>query len=171
MVVWLLNKALELLALLPQKQRAILTEKLHLDDKDYATWHDIAHNIRIAFHDDQIISQFEGFGNLKEFDWPEYRTKYEDICRLDRILEAENDSTNNYQVLKQPDVLMLFYLLSLEQVITLFRQIGYVIDCTTIEKNIFYYQINASACNKSRKCCGGWSRENSRGNFDSPKTN
>lgn len=156
MVVWLLNKALELLALLPRKQRAILTEKLHLDDKDYATWNDIAHNIRVEFHGDQIISQFEGFGNLKEFDWPRYRTNYEDIRRLDRILESENDSTNNYQVLKQPDVLMLFYLLSLEQVIALFRQIGYVIDRTTIEKNIFYYLERTSHGSTLSKVIHAW---------------
>ena len=33
---------------------------------------------------------------------------------LDRILEAEGDSTNNYKVSKQADVLMLFYLFSAE---------------------------------------------------------
>ncbi len=156
MVVWLLKKALELLLLLPNKQRAVLTETLNLDDKDYAAWTDIAHNMRIAFHGDKIISQFEGFGDLKEFEWQTYQNKYGDICRLDRILENENDSTNNYQVLKQPDVLMLFYLLPLNQVVGLFRQIGYVIDRVTIERNIFYYLERTSHGSTLSKVIHAW---------------
>ena len=38
--------------------------------------------------------------------------QYGDIHRLDRILEAEGDTTNRYKLSKQADVLMLFYLFS-----------------------------------------------------------
>ena len=70
--------------------------------------------MKVVFHGDGIISQFEGYENLKEFDWKGYREKYGDIRRLDRILEKEGDSANHYKLSKQPDVLMLFYLFSAE---------------------------------------------------------
>lgn len=63
----------------------------------------------VPFHDDGIISQFEGYENLRELDWEDYRARYGNIQRLDLILEAENDSANRYKLSKQADVLMLFY--------------------------------------------------------------
>ncbi len=53
----------------------------------------------VPFHDD-VISQFEGYCELTELDWEHYRQRYGNIQRLDRILEAENDSVN-----KQADAL------------------------------------------------------------------
>ena len=46
------------------------------------------------------------------FDWEGYRERYGNIGRLDRLLEAEGDSTNRYKLAKQADVLMLLFLLS-----------------------------------------------------------
>jgi len=69
----------------------------------------------------QPPSQFEEYDRLEEFDWQRYRKKYGDIQRLDRILQAENDTPNRYKVSKQADVLMLF---SLEEIYRLFRQLG-----------------------------------------------
>ena len=74
----------------------------------------------VPFHAGGIISQFEGYDDLKELDWEDYHARYGDISRLDRILEAENDTTNRYKVSKQADVLMLFYLLSAEELAALF---------------------------------------------------
>jgi hypothetical protein len=53
--------------------------------------------------------------DLEELDWEGYRERYGDIHRLDRILEAEGDSVNRYKASKQADVLMLFYLLSSDE--------------------------------------------------------
>ncbi len=58
----------------------------------------------------RVISQFEGYGELSEFDWGRYRSRYGNIGRLDLILQAEGDTTNRYKLSKQADVLMLFYL-------------------------------------------------------------
>jgi alpha,alpha-trehalase len=79
----------------------------------------------VPFHDDGIISQFEGYEKLEELDWEGYRERYGDIHRLDRILEAENDTPNRYKVSKQADVLMLFYLLSCEELGELLERLGY----------------------------------------------
>ena len=66
----------------------------------------------VPFHDDGIISQFEGYEELEELDWDAYRERYGNIQRLDRILRAEGDDPNRYKVSKQADVVMLFYLFS-----------------------------------------------------------
>ena len=87
-------------------------------------------------HDDGIISQFEGYERLAELDWTAYRTRYGDIRRLDRILESEGDTANRYKASKQADVLMLFYLLSADELGELFDRLGYRLDPDTIPKNI-----------------------------------
>jgi trehalose/maltose hydrolase-like predicted phosphorylase len=78
-------------------------------------WDEISRKLFVPFHGDGIISQFEGYEKLEEFDWEGYRQKYGNIQRLDRILEAEGDDVNRYQASKQADVLMLFYLFSAEE--------------------------------------------------------
>lgn len=45
-------------------------------------------------------------------DFEALRKKHGNIERMDRILKAENDSPDKYKVSKQPDVCMLFYLLT-----------------------------------------------------------
>jgi trehalose/maltose hydrolase-like predicted phosphorylase len=66
----------------------------------------------VPLHADGIISQFDGYEELAEFDWDRYRATYANIGRLDLILESEGDTTNRYRVSKQADVLILFYLIS-----------------------------------------------------------
>ncbi|MFP3914525.1 MAG: glycosyl hydrolase family 65 protein, partial [Actinomycetota bacterium] len=81
---------------------------------------------------------------LEEFDWDGYRQRYGDIQRLDRILEAEGDSPNHYQASKQADVLMLFYLLSAEDLEDILVRLGYQWDPDLIQRNIDYYQQRTS---------------------------
>ena len=102
------------------------------------------HQMFVPFHGDGIISQFQGYEELEEFDWQGYREKYGDIQRLDRILESENDTPNRYKLSKQADVLMLFYLFSSEQLAELFEQLGYPFAYETIPKNINYYKERTS---------------------------
>jgi trehalose/maltose hydrolase-like predicted phosphorylase len=92
----------------------------------------------VPFHED-VISQFEGYGELAELDWGGYRARYGDIQRLDRILEAENDSVNRYRASKQADVLMLFYLLSSDELRELFARMGYRFTPEQIPKTVDYY--------------------------------
>ena len=49
---------------------------------------------RIPFHDG-VLSQFDGYHRLAEFDWEGLSQPLPDLRRLDRILEAEGDSVNN----------------------------------------------------------------------------
>jgi len=139
MAVWMLTHALELLDTLAEAERREVSERIGLGDEERERWLDISRKMRLCFHDDGIISQFEGYERLEELNWEEYRKKYGDIQRLDRILEAEGDTPNRYKLSKQADVLMLFYLFSSEELSELFSRLGYTFDYETIPRNISYY--------------------------------
>ncbi len=139
MTAWVMYRALELLELIPDYRRTALCEKLSLSREELERWDDISRRMRICFHGKGIISQFEGYDRLKEFDWDGYRKRYGNIQRLDRILESEGDTTNRYKLSKQTDVLMLFYLLSADELSQLFDRMDYKLDSEAIPRNIRYY--------------------------------
>jgi alpha,alpha-trehalase len=139
MVVWVLCRTLEAIELVPDIRRQALMEKLALKPEELKRWEDISSKMCVVFHDDGIISQFEGYDELKEFDWEGYQKKYGNIQRLDRILDAEGDTPNRYKLSKQADVLMLFYLLSADELGELFHRLNYPFDYETIPRNIEYY--------------------------------
>ena len=145
MAVWVLCRAMEVLDRLSDMRRAELTTRLGISSDEIARWDDISRRMYVPFHDDGIISQFEGYEMLREFDWPGLpKRDTRDIQRLDLILEAENDSPNRYKLSKQADVVMLFYLLSSEELGELFARLGYPLDHDTIPKNIAYYAARTS---------------------------
>jgi len=144
MAVWVLVRALELRDILPAPRFDELCRKLDLSTEEFARWNDISRRIFVPFHDNGIISQFEGYEELEEFDWEAYRRKYDDIQRLDRILEAEGDTPNRYKASKQADVLMLFYVFSSEELGELFARLGYSFERETIPRNIDYYEARTS---------------------------
>ena len=144
MVAWLLERSLDVLALLGEGRRAELSGEIGLGPEDLRRWRDMTRKMTVPFHGEGVVSQFEGYDELEEFDWRGYREKYGNIERLDRILEAEGDSTNRYKVSKQADVLMLFYLLRTEDLRALFRQLGYGLDDDAIRRTVDYYTARTS---------------------------
>ena len=144
MVVWVLERAFEVLGLLGESRRAELTEEIGLAPEEEQKWRDMGRRMTVPFHGEGVISQFEGYEALEEFDWNGYRDKYGNIERLDRILEAEGDTPNRYKVSKQADVLMLFYLLGSDELRALFLQLGYKLDDETIRKTVEYYTARTS---------------------------
>ncbi|MGI0090365.1 MAG: glycoside hydrolase family 65 protein [Nitrososphaerales archaeon] len=138
MTVWVLCRALEVLKLIPKSRREALLDNLDLKEEELVRWEDISRKMFVPFHNG-VISQFEGYEKLREFDWEGYKKKYKNIQRLDRILESEGDTANNYKVSKQADVLMLFYLFSSGELGELFARLGYRFEDETIPKNIEYY--------------------------------
>ena len=98
----------------------------------------------VSFHDDGVISQFEGYEALEEFDWEGYRSRHADIHRLDRLLEADGDTANRYKASKQADVLMLFFLFSAEELKEIFDRLGYPFQFATIPRNVDYYSRRTS---------------------------
>ena len=145
MTVWVIGRARELLDLLPAHQAHELRDHLRLTTGELDRWDDIARKMRVCFRGDGVIEQFEGYDRLEELDWLDYQERYGDIQRLDRILEAEGDSTNRYKVSKQADALMIFYLLSPVEVREIFRGLGYAFDpAQDIRANVEYYLARTS---------------------------
>jgi trehalose/maltose hydrolase-like predicted phosphorylase len=144
MAVWVLCRALDVLELLPDIRRSELMTRLGLSPQEIARWRDITRRMFVPFHEDGIISQFEGYENLDELDWQGYRARYGNIQRLELILEAENDSANRYKVSKQADVLMLFYLFSAEELGELFGRMDYSFDPEIIPRSVAYYDSRSS---------------------------
>jgi alpha,alpha-trehalase len=144
MVVWMLRRVFQLLELLPPHMRYDVREELDLTRAELDRWADITRRIFVPFHGEKIISQFAGYGELEEFDWAGYERRYGDIQRLDRILKAEDDSPNRYKVAKQADVLMLFYLLSAEELHQIFEGLGYDWTPDRIPATIDYYRERTS---------------------------
>ena len=143
MAVWVFCRALDTLELLSATERNEIMSRLGLTATEIARWQDITHRMFVPFHDD-MISQFEGYEKLRELDWDAYRARYGNIQRLDLILEAEDDSANCYRASKQPDVLMLFYLFSPEELQELFERLGYAWDDGLIARNVDYYSVRSS---------------------------
>ena len=141
---WVLGRALELLDRLSGMRRVELMTQLGLTRDEVARWDDISRRMFVPIQADGIISQFEGYESLRELDWEYYRARYGNIQRLDLILESENDSPNRYKVSKQPDVLMLFYLFSADELRDLFARLGHPFERETIPRNVAYYTTRSS---------------------------
>jgi trehalose/maltose hydrolase-like predicted phosphorylase len=144
MTVWVLLRALETLERLPTHYRREVVAELGLADIELDRWRDISSKMRVPFHQDGVISQFEGYEQLEELDWEAYRRKYGNIQRLDRIMEAEGDTPNRYKVSKQADVLMLLYLLSTDELLELLKRLGYQLEPDAIPTTIAYYLARTS---------------------------
>ncbi len=139
MASWLLHYVPETLEAIPVRQCEILKERLGVDETELDHWDELSRKLKVPMHEGEIISQFEGYEALEEFDWQGYRERYDSIERLDRILEAEGDTANHYKASKQADVLMLFYLLSYEELAEVLGRLGMVLTEEMLESNVGYY--------------------------------
>jgi trehalose/maltose hydrolase-like predicted phosphorylase len=140
LVAWICETAQKVLDLLPERRRRSLCAKIGLSENEVHLWKDMSHKMFVPFHDDGIISQFEGYEELEELDWKSYHTKYGNIQRLDRILRAEGDTPDRYKLSKQADALMLFFLFPEEELRRLFERLDYEYAPDTASKNIAYYE-------------------------------
>jgi trehalose/maltose hydrolase-like predicted phosphorylase len=98
----------------------------------------------VPFHDDGIISQFEGYENLEELDWDAYRRQYGNIQRLDRILRAAGDEPDRYKLAKQADSALLFFLFRDNELREIFERLGYEYGPDTARRNVVYYDQRTS---------------------------
>src|SRR5918999_1882939 len=81
MAVWGLQRALETLDVLPPHYREELVQELSIRDEELDRWRDISRKMKVVFHADGVLTQFEGYEDLLEFDWEGYRERYGDIAR------------------------------------------------------------------------------------------
>jgi hypothetical protein len=130
---------LKILEVLPEDRRKELCEILDLPEEELENWRDISRKMRVVFHDDGIISQFEGYDRLEGVRLGGVPGKIRRHPAPGPDPGGEDDTPNRYKVSKQADVLMLFYLFSAEELRELFEQLGYPFEYETIPKNIDYY--------------------------------
>ncbi|HSD81934.1 MAG TPA: glycosyl hydrolase family 65 protein, partial [Solirubrobacteraceae bacterium] len=166
MAAWVLCRALDVLRELPGQRLRAVWDELGLRREETDRWEDVSRRMFVPFHDG-VISQFEGYERLEDFDWDGYRARYGDIQRLDRILEAEGDTPNRYKLSKQADVLMLFYLLSAEELGELLGRLGYRLEADTIPRTIDYYAHRTSHGSTLSRVVHSWvlARANRPGSY------
>ncbi len=148
MAVWVIVRALDALDALPLRNRLDLMETLGIRGRELDRWDEVSRRMYVPFHPSpgtgpspggMVISQFEGYAELAELDWHGLRERHGNIQRLDRILEADNDSVNRYKASKQADALMLFYLLSADELREVFARMGYRFTPEQIPLTVDYY--------------------------------
>ncbi|MGJ3227198.1 glycosyl hydrolase family 65 protein [Micromonospora aurantiaca (nom. illeg.)] len=170
MTVWLLRQALAVVDLLACRDGTSLPDRLGIDDGELARWAEITTRMYVPWHDDRIISQFDGYADLAELDLDAYRRRYGNIGRLDLILAAEGDSPNRYRIGKQADVLMLLYLLSAEELRELLAGLGYHWPPEALPRTAGFYLHRASHGSTLSRVVHAWvqartNRTASFGNF------
>jgi trehalose/maltose hydrolase-like predicted phosphorylase len=155
MAAWVLARVPELLDLLPQQRRAGLRRALRLGVDEIAHWNLLSRRLLVAFHDDGIISQFQGYDRLRPLDLEEVARAHPGK-RLDLVLETQRLSANDFQVSKQADVLMLLYVLPGAQLKETFARLGYAVSDDQLLRTARYYLPRTSHDSSlSRIVCAG----------------
>lgn len=110
MARWTLNIAGEMLKWISANypdRTAELIRKLNIDPEELEKWRQVAEQIYLPFDPQSgLIEQFDGYFRLKEVDQSKYADRKESMQVLLGIA-----GVSETQVIKQPDVLMLLYLL------------------------------------------------------------
>lgn len=111
MARWSLERAADLVPLMRERfpdAMDTLVERLDLDEEEEpASWRERAARIVMGFDPETLLfEQFRGYFDLEDIDLSEYR---DSDLPIDLVLGQER--TRGSQVLKQPDVLMLLWLL------------------------------------------------------------
>jgi trehalose/maltose hydrolase-like predicted phosphorylase len=144
MTVWMFERTAAYFNALNKEQKDIICAKCKFSESEIATWMNIAQKMNLVISEDGIISQYDGYFDLKELDWEGYKKKYGNIYRMDRILKAENLSPDEYKVAKQADTLMLFYNLNADEVTSIINKLGYKLPEDYIARNLQYYLARTS---------------------------
>ncbi len=130
MVQWHLEKAILVQDWLRNtfpEQAGELEKKLQLTPGRRSRWQDIITNIWIPYDSStKLIEQYEGFFQLEDINLQEYEPRTRSMQAILTI-----DGANKRQVLKQPDVLMLLYLMRQSQ--------EFPYNQETLQKNWDYY--------------------------------
>jgi trehalose/maltose hydrolase-like predicted phosphorylase len=144
MVAWISKTVLEVLDLLPDGRAQALRDRIGMADEEIQAWLEMSRKMFVPFHDDGVISQFEGYEDLEELDWDAYREKYGNVPRLDRILRSEGDNPNRYKLAKQADTVLLFFLFSEQTLREIIDRLGYEYTPETARRTIDYYDKRTS---------------------------
>lgn len=139
MVVWLFEEVAKLQKSLEPTTLAQIQAKTKVTAEKLAEMETIRHKLTLEINEEGVIAQYAGYFDLKEIDWDFYRQKYGNVYRMDRILSANGESADDYQVAKQADTLMTFYNFSKVKVDQILADLAYRLPADYLEKNLEYY--------------------------------
>lgn len=166
MAVWTICRALDLLDVLPEDHALELKERLDLTLDELEEWNEISRKMFVPLCEDGVICQFEGHDKLLDF--PKDENGEIDRVKLREVLVSQGGNVNQYKLSKQADVLMLFYLLSEEELKHLFERLDYPYSDDMIVKNLDYYAPETADDSTLSRVVHAWvqSRVDSRHSFD-----
>ncbi|MGE5828664.1 MAG: family 65 glycosyl hydrolase, partial [Micromonosporaceae bacterium] len=75
MTAWVLDKALRTVRLLAGHHCGEIWDRLDLHEHELDRWDAVSRRLAVPFHADGVISQFDGYEHLDEFDWDRYRAR------------------------------------------------------------------------------------------------
>ena len=75
MAAWVLWRVQDVLDALPEQRRDELSHMLALGRDELDRWDEMSRKLLLPFHDDGILSQFEGYEQLEELDWQGYQSE------------------------------------------------------------------------------------------------
>jgi len=140
MTVWCFGKVPELLDAVAPEVRARVCGKVGLTTEVLARVRDIHGRMCVHFTEEGVPLQFEGYDKLERFDFEKYTR--EELTHLKDVLTAEGLTPEQFALDKQPDTLMLYYLLGPKEVRDLLLHLGYEIRENATEylrKTFAYY--------------------------------
>ncbi|CAL8480910.1 putative Trehalose and maltose hydrolase (phosphorylase) (plasmid) [Caballeronia sp. S22] len=137
MAMWTLLTACEALERLSKADYAALACRIALGKDEPRRWAEIAKLLFVPLTENDVIEQFEGFDSLRRYHNPRQATP--PYQRTDWASERNGDTVDAWQIVKQPDVLMLFYLLGQRRVVALLRNAGYKFSEAAARRTIDYY--------------------------------
>lgn len=106
-----------------QKAESVISS-LELAEPDFRRWAEISENIAIHFDmETGLIEQYDGYFDLEEVNLADYEPRLQSI----QVILGIQRSQNKLQITRQPDVLLLLYL------------VGDLLDRQKIEYNYQYY--------------------------------
>ncbi|WP_051231559.1 glycosyl hydrolase family 65 protein [Stutzerimonas azotifigens] len=141
MAAWTLCRALEVLQRLPPADAEALRARLGVTGEELAYWDTVSRRLYLPLREDGVLSQFDGFDALAE---PPPDWLNDGRPRLDWMLEAQHDSSDNYRLTKQADVLMLLYLFTPEQLCELAARLGYRMSVEDVQRTARHHLANVT---------------------------
>lgn len=130
--------AADALEVLPSERCREVRHALAIREGEPEHWRKIASRLRLCFLDDGILARFQGFGRLKELDIGSFKDSHPGK-RVDHALLAENDDADAYRISKQPDVLMLLYLMPPDDLAKMIQTMGYRFGEDQIKRTARFY--------------------------------
>ncbi len=101
-------------------------------------WDQVSRRLRVCLIGDGVLAQFDGFDRLEPAERaplpPDGQHEREDWWLL-----ARGDDVNRYQITKQADVLMLFYLLGVDATRALLDRLGVPLSAGWHERTVRHY--------------------------------